>query len=281
MVRSVPNIRAGSRHEVASFLMIMGTCLITVLLVRAFVYSKLAYTPLPFAEPMRYHTLTVGTLGFMGALSGLLVRGWRGILYSSLVPFLVYLSWAVIQQNLLVNPDIWKLWERGWLTVALASGLSGLAFSIVLRLAAFLFLQGEFSLLSLALSAVVGILVGYTGWDYLTPFLSYYLETHYFSWLAVGWVYGVILYGMRLIASGARSKALNLWAVAALFWLCAVLGGSSYFGLNGMDYMTWMNIIAGSAYLGAGFGGLISLLLLAGSVGLHLWRSVESRYSTK
>jgi hypothetical protein len=124
-------LKAG--QEVLIFVRIAGLCLITLLIIRAFLQSGEFWAPLPFAESIKDHLLTVSTIGLVGALVGLPVRRRRGILYSSLAPFLVYLSWAVIQQNLLVNPDIWKLWERGWLTVALASGWSGLILAFVAR----------------------------------------------------------------------------------------------------------------------------------------------------
>jgi hypothetical protein len=128
-------------------------------------------------------------------------------------------------------------------------------------------------------SAITGAVVGYTAWDYLDPFPNYYLETHWiiviFPGLAMGWAIGVGLGGLWLLASGVRSEALNVWAAAMLFWVCAVLGGCAFFALNGMDYMTWPDIIAGSTYYGAGFGGLIGLFILVGLIGWRAWRSIQ------
>lgn len=120
--------------EILAVLGTLAVCLAALLIVRAFIYSRLGYTPLPFGESAYYHFLTICALGLAGALAGLLVREWRGMVYSSLAPFLAYLAWAVVQQNLIVNPDLWKLWERGWLTVALAAGLSGFVLSAFVRL---------------------------------------------------------------------------------------------------------------------------------------------------
>jgi hypothetical protein len=89
---------------------------------------------LPIAEPFYAHIMVIFTLGVLGAISSLFIRHWRAIIYGAFVPMLVYLGWAVVQQNLIINPDIWKLWERGWLAIALAVGTSGLGFSILARL---------------------------------------------------------------------------------------------------------------------------------------------------
>lgn len=125
--------------------------------------------------------------------------------------------------------------------------------------------------------------MGYTAWGDLNSFLGYYLETHWiiviFPGLAMGWAAGVMLYGLWLLASGARSKVLSVWAAAVLFWVGAILGGCAYFALNGMDYMTWPDIIAGSTYYGAGFGGLIALFLLIVLAGRRAWRSTRPRRS--
>jgi len=130
--------------------------------------------------------------------------------------------------------------------------------------------------------------VGYTAWSYLDSFLGHYLETHWIivilPGLAVGWAVGVVLCGLWLLtcrgSPSARSKVLNVWAAAALFWVCAVLGGCTYFALGGMDYMTWPEIIIGSAYFGAGFGGLIGLFLLVVLAGWRAWRSIQLRRSS-
>jgi len=134
-----------------------------------------------------------------------------------------------------------------------------------------------------AVGAITGAVVGYTGLDYLHPFLDYYLATHWiiviFPGLAMGWAAGVVLCGLWLLASGARSRAPSVWSAAVLFWVGAVLGGCAYFALNGMDYMTWRDIIVVSAYIGAGFGGLISLFLLMGFAGRRAWRPIHPRHS--
>jgi len=141
----------------------------------------------------------------------------------------------------------------------------------------------KISSLLLVAGAIAGAVVGYTGWNYLEPFLGYYLETHWIivilPGLAMGWSVGVGLGGLLLLASGARSKTLSVWAAAVLFWVGAILGGCADFALNGMDYMTWPEIIIGSAYFGAGFGGLISLFLLIGFAGQRAWRSIQPRRS--
>ena len=144
-------------------------------------------------------------------------------------------------------------------------------------------IQSEASYLLPAVGAITGAVVGYTGWNYLEPFLGYYLETHWIivilPGLAMGWSVGVGLGGLLLLASGARSKTLSVWAAAVLFWVGAILGGCADFALNGMDYMTWRGIIVVSAYIGAGFGGLISLFLLIGLTGRRAWRPIHPRHS--
>lgn len=121
--------------ELIKVLGIVGICLLSVLVVRGYIYAQLSYTPLPFAEPILYHLLTIGVVGAVGGFLGAFLPGRRGLVYSLLGAFLGYLGWAIVQQNLIVNPDIWKLWERGWLTVAVASGLFGMICAILIRLA--------------------------------------------------------------------------------------------------------------------------------------------------
>lgn len=114
-------------------LIILISTLVALLLGRGFVYSQLGYLPLPFNEPVHFHLLSVLFVGLVSALMGLLRRGLWGFAYSALAPFIVYLGWAVMQQNLIFNPDLWKLWERGWLAISLLHGLSGLAWAVVVR----------------------------------------------------------------------------------------------------------------------------------------------------
>ncbi len=128
-----------SRSTLENFgrsLLVLVIALAALLAVRAWVANQLGYTPLPIAEPLPYHAATVFTVGLASAAAGLLVHGWRGTALSTLSAFAVYLGWAVVQQNLIVNPDLWKLWERHWLTVALACGLAGLVLSLALQVIA-------------------------------------------------------------------------------------------------------------------------------------------------
>ncbi len=134
-----------------------------------------------------------------------------------------------------------------------------------------------------AVGVTAGAVVGYTAWGDLNSFLGYYLETHWIivilPGLAAGWWVGVGLGGLWLLTYGARSKMLSAWAAAVLFWVGAILGGCAYFALGGMDYMTWPDIIIGSAYWGAGFGGLIGLFILVGLIGWRAWRSIRPHRS--
>ncbi len=114
---------------------VMGTlaCTLVLLAVRATVQSTLADIHLPKSEPPGIWLLTIGTLACTGSLTSVLMHPHRSILYGALIPSLVYLSWALVQQNFIFNPDLWKLWERQWLHGTLATAITGLVLSILIR----------------------------------------------------------------------------------------------------------------------------------------------------
>jgi hypothetical protein len=122
-------------NVISRIIMIAAITLAALVAVRAWVANQLGYTPLPIAEPMLYLLVTVLTVALTSAAAGRLLPGWRSILVSSLVAFSAYLGWAVVQQNLILNPDLWKLWERHWLTVATACGAAAFVLSLVFQLA--------------------------------------------------------------------------------------------------------------------------------------------------
>jgi hypothetical protein len=120
-------------RTVVRIVIVATITLAALLVVRTWIASQIGYTPLLFAEPMPYLVVTVLTVALTSAAAGLLFHGWRSIVVSSLSAFAVYLGWAVLQQNSILNPDLWKLWERHWLTVAVACGAAALVLSVVVQ----------------------------------------------------------------------------------------------------------------------------------------------------
>lgn len=106
------------------------TCFLVIPAIRSLVRPDLNYVPLPFDEPFLAHVQVAILMGLVGLAIRLFISGPRSILYSFLIPFVAMLLWAFDQQNLFVNPDLWKLVERGWFTAALLAGLAGLLFAL-------------------------------------------------------------------------------------------------------------------------------------------------------
>jgi len=118
------------RHAPSDLVAFVGTfflCLVTLIVVRTFILDP-GYTPLPMSEPLSSRIATALFVGGAGVVARLFHKTWRAILYGSLGPFLAYLLWAFVKQNLFLNPELWKLFERGWFNVAVACGLFGLLF---------------------------------------------------------------------------------------------------------------------------------------------------------
>lgn len=102
---------------------------LTIPMIRSVLRPNQNYIPLPFAEPFTLHLQIAIFVGSVSLLIWLFVSSRRGIIYGFLIPFLALLLWAVVKQNLLFNPDLWKLFERGWFTAALLAGSVGLFFA--------------------------------------------------------------------------------------------------------------------------------------------------------
>jgi len=96
-------------------LVVFVVTLVVLLIVHAWIYSELTYSALPFAEPWLYHLIIVGMLALASTVTAMLIPGRRGIFYSMLAPFVVYLGWAVVQQNLIgrVSGRAWRGQETG------------------------------------------------------------------------------------------------------------------------------------------------------------------------
>jgi hypothetical protein len=125
------DVLSSIRHATSDLVAFVGTfflCLVTLIVVRTFVLDPEWGTPLPIAERLSYRIATALFVGLTGVVARLFHKTWRVVLYGSLGPFLAYLLWAFEKQNLFVNPELWKLFERGWFNVAVACGLFGLLF---------------------------------------------------------------------------------------------------------------------------------------------------------
>ncbi|HLF24813.1 MAG TPA: hypothetical protein VJG32_00635 [Anaerolineae bacterium] len=112
---------------------IVGTtvlCFFSIRIVRSIIRPGLNDVPLPFTEPLTIHLQVAASVGLVGLIIRLFVKGPRAILYGFLLPFVAMLVWAFDKQSLLINPDIWKLFERGWFTSAVLAGLAGLFWAI-------------------------------------------------------------------------------------------------------------------------------------------------------
>lgn len=105
-------------------------CFLTIPVIRCVIHPGLNYVPLPFAEPFIIHLQVAAFVGLGSLVIRLFVGSPRVILYGFLIPFVAMLIWAYDKQNLFINPDMWKLFERGWFTAALLAGLTGLFYAI-------------------------------------------------------------------------------------------------------------------------------------------------------
>lgn len=124
--------KLGSRLLV-NLLVVFGGTLLVLLIVRSWIHSQLSYQPLPLSEPAQYYLITISALALASTIFGLVVRGWEGVFYSTVAPMIVYLGWAIGRHNLANLGESWKVWDWGWMTVALSAGLLGLLLSCLVR----------------------------------------------------------------------------------------------------------------------------------------------------
>ncbi len=110
------------------------SCFLAIPMIRFAILQGLNYLPLPFTEPLIVHLQIATVVGAISLIIRLFVSAPRGILYGFLIPFLATLVWTFDKQNLFINLDLWKLFEKGWFTTALLSGLIGLCLHIGVHL---------------------------------------------------------------------------------------------------------------------------------------------------
>ena len=119
--------------ELLAVAIVILFCYLTIPVIRSVVRPNQSYVPLPFAEPFTVHLQVAIFVGLVSLAIRLFVSSSRAILYGFLIPVIALLMWAVDKQHLLVNPDLWKLFERGWFTAALLAGLVGLFLALSLH----------------------------------------------------------------------------------------------------------------------------------------------------
>jgi hypothetical protein len=133
-------------------------------------------------------------------------------------------------------------------------------------------------LLRSAVIIAVGV-VGGTGLGYFqddltqryAPRFVHPFGTIIYVGVPLAWIGFVIWYGLALRFAAARRLGIlpspNGFLFLLTWWLCTIGGGTAFFLINGMDYMTLVQVIFLSTWLGSAYSCVfIALPLLALSV---------------
>lgn len=117
----------------------------------------------------------------------------------------------------------------------------------------------------IVLAAAGGIGLGYIQ-DNLTQYLSrcaFSMPVFYFGG-AIGWLLGSCWYAAGIIFPPVPRKGLGPTPLGVLFILAwemgATIGGTFFFFLNGMDYMTLYNVVVLSAWTGMAYSFVLVVL---------------------
>lgn len=132
LVRKAP-LKVRILLELLAVMLVILLSYLTIPVIRSVVRPNRTYLPLPFTEPFIIHLQVAALVGLVSLIIRLFISPPRAVLYGFLIPFIASLIWAVDKQHLLDNPDLWKLFERGWFSAALLAGLVGLLLALSLH----------------------------------------------------------------------------------------------------------------------------------------------------
>jgi hypothetical protein len=81
------------------------------------------------------------------------------------------------------------------------------------------------------------------------------------AWSAYVWWSAASLLMPSIRWKNAQASRFSL-ALILIFWLATIIGGTSFFLINGMDYMTLLGVILLSAFIGAAYTFVLVVLPL-------------------
>lgn len=88
---------------------------------------------LPAYETIDERLFTYVVFGFGMAAAAFLARGWHRYYVAPLAGFISYIGLICSIQNLFVNPDVWKIWERGYIMRSVEIVSIGIILAILAR----------------------------------------------------------------------------------------------------------------------------------------------------